>query len=260
MKDADIDDLSGESSAKTAQKKPESEKKIKKIKNTKLATASNPTVVVPENTRRPLIEQFFKREFIKKLQDQLKDVEKGITTRNSRDFDFFQLNLVFNKYLTAADVKLAVYLHEYLRTYEYSRTGEYKVDFKGAVFIVRQTKSNMKIERGYGHIYEDDDVTRGLFIKDKYHSKKPTFYDDEFFFSLISCSENLVGSKSSRVLIKTLQRLHDFGYITVTDITPENQKIPIPGKSGVIRRVRFKHIRLCKWMVFNKLFEYFKDM
>lgn len=256
MSDADIHGSTKNSTTKTAQKKTESEKKIKKVKNAKLATASNPTVVVPENTRRPLIEKIFKREFIKKLQDQFKDPDKGLLTRNSRDFDFFQLNVVFNKYLNAADVKLAVYLHEYLRN------PENKVDFKGAVFIVRPTSEDMNIERGYGHYYEDDGI-RGLFIKDKYHSKKPTFYDEDSYFSLISCAEILVGSKSSRILIKTLQRLHDYGYITVTDITPENQAIPIAGKvdkPGVVRRVRFKHIRICKWMVFNKVFYQFEGM
>lgn len=231
--------------------KPQSDKTVKKLKNRKLATYENPTIVVPESTNRPLLRKALKKTFLNKMLSQDKAIDIDFSKRTSRNFDFFQVNVLFNKHLTVADVKLAIYFHNIFHTVDD------KIDFRGLVFIVRPYKADIDLARGYGEL-------GGIYIKDNYHSKEPAYYDElQDFYSLIHASKNLIGSESPTELNKTIQRLHDYGYITVTDITPENQAIPIPGKSdkpGVIRRVRLKHIRLCKWMVFNKVFYQLEGM
>jgi hypothetical protein len=208
-------------------------------------------VVVPESVDRPLLLEALKDSFIKKNLGLDKGKEIDLTKRTSRGFDYYQINVVFNKSLTVADVKLAIFLHNIFLTHDD------KLDLKGLVFVVRAIASNMELSRTYG-------TDGGIYIRDNYHSKEPTFYNEiEDFWPLTDANINLVGSDNPTVLNKTLQRLHDFGYITVTDITPETQAIPIPGKtkkSGANRRVRLKHIRLCKWMIYNKVFWQLKGM
>lgn len=230
-------------SADTENKKINTPRK-KKLKNVKLATKENPTVVVPESVDRPLLREVLKDSFLARNLELDKGKEIDFTKRTSRGFDYFQMNVLFNKSLTVADVKLAIYLHNVF-------VMDDEINFRGLIFVVRPMAINMDLSRAYGE-------PKGLYIRDNYHSKEVAFYkEEEDFWHLIECSENLVGSDSSTVLTKTLQRLHDYGYITVTDITPETQAIPIPGKtkkSNANRRVRLKHIRLCKWMVYNKVF------
>lgn len=226
------------------EKKKLNKHRKKRLKNVKLATKENPTVVVPESVDRPFLREALKDSFLSRNLELDKGKEIDFTKRTSRGFDYFQLNVLFNKFLTVADVKLAIYLHNVF-------VMDDEINLRGLVFVVRRIASNMELSRAYGEL-------GGVYIRDNYHSKEAAFYkEEEDFWHLIECSENLVGSDSPTVLAKTLQRLHDSGYITVTDITPETQAIPIPSKtkkSDANRRVRLKHIRLCKWMVYNKVF------
>lgn len=216
----------------------------KRLKNVKLATKENPTVVVPESVDRPLLRDALKDSFLARNLELDKGKEIDFSKRTSRGFDYFQMNVLFNKSLTVADVKLAIYLHNVF-------VMDDEINFRGLVFVVRPIATYMELSRAYGEL-------GGVYIRDNYHSKEAALYTEENDFCyLIDFAKNLVGSDSSTVLTKTLQRLHDYGYITVTDITPETQAIPIPSKTkkpDSNRRVRLKHIRLCKWMVYNKVF------
>lgn len=150
--------------------------------------------------------------------------------------DTYILNVLFNNHLTLQDVKLALYFHEELAD-------------GGKVFST--SSSNFCPANQYGEgIIENGIYRKFLVIGSNDSFKQDICYTNEegYFPSLIHLTTSMGMKLTPQGITNLVRRLHDFGYITVTDVTPANTYNPSEANKKASYRARLRHIRLCKGM------------
>lgn len=204
--------------------KPEEQKRIlraeKKILLLGIGTRKNPIKPVPENTLRPLLKKYSitpvnERTELHKLKD---DYIRKV----------FLLNVISNPHLSKDESRLAIYLLQ-------------KLYATSELFLTIESSEEFDAEMNYG---EDGSLYVGR-LNSKRHEE---FILDRMIINLLDELRALKIKFTSAKLIAALKRLHDFGYITITEInlanTYEGHKIHNRGKS----RARLRHIRLSEEM------------
>ncbi len=203
--------------------KSEEQKRIlrseKRIMLLGVGTRRNPVKPVPENSARPLLKKYSLVTVNEKTElHKIKEIYNG---------EIFLLNIISNPHLLKDEIRLAIYLLH--RLYASSE-----------LFLTIEVLE-FDVEVNYG---ED-----GLLHVGKLNSKRyEEFVLDRMIINLLDELRDLKIKFTSARLIAALKRLHDFGYITITEInlanTYEGQKIHNRGKS----RARLRHIRLSEEM------------
>lgn len=247
-------------------------------KKSRVGTFDDPIWVLPDSCERPSLWLYLKKGFFaKKTQDsedkdndeepsntsepigrrakkkaEVKNRGANLNHWASADRDYYIKNVLHNQQLTLAETKIALYLYD-LMAAEFVDP-----EFRGLVCIVRATSTGIDLERRYGDI-------DGIYIMDKYHGKETYQYFDEKYSNLYDVCQSLIPNASTKVISEALANLHNFGYLTVTDIIEENQR-SYRLKSGEnyiedeykpSRRPRLKHVRLCRWMIHTKIWDKF---
>lgn len=151
--------------------------------------------------------------------------------------DAYTFNVLFNNHLTLQEVKLAIYLRDELND-------------GGRIFSTSSSNSFCPANK-YGEGFRDDDgFKEGLVIGSNGSMSQNIIFTDDlgFFPSLLSLTQAMGMKLTPQGMTNLIRRLHDFGYITVTDITPENTFRPPVLSSTRHYRARLRHIRLCEGM------------
>lgn len=193
----------------------------------RIGTSSNPIKPVSESTPRKL------------LLKHCKNTSIGFFDFHSLpNFgnDTYILNVLFNSHLSPQEVKFAIYFHE-----ELSKVGK--------VFSTSSGNFCPANEYGEGFI-EDGKYCEGVVIGGIDSIKQITCKtNEEGYFPSLMCLADSMGMKlTPQGMTKLVRRLHDFGYITVTDITPANTYTPPALHKKTEYRARLRYIRLCEGM------------
>ncbi|WP_306522198.1 hypothetical protein [Rheinheimera sp.] len=161
---------------------------------------------------------------------------------SSKHFDFHSLpnfgedcfieNVLFNPHLTLPEVKLAIYFFGELADGGQIFTTSFAEDFRPALL--------------YGDVFEvDEEFIDGMAIGSDESLRSEVAYSNEGYYTSLPLITSRMGMKlTSQRLINLLRRLHDFGYVTVTDITPDNSYEPPNKADKKVSRARLRHIRL----------------
>ncbi|WP_141686164.1 hypothetical protein [Alishewanella sp. HH-ZS] len=218
-----------------------------------LGTDENPIMLVPESAHRPKLVKHLLPGFIPRKPKDEKKADKtsdGLRTNNggidlnkwgSSERNYYIENVVNNKFLSHLETKLALYLYSI-----FTHKGEFY--YPGYIFIVRDTPDYSVFNRRF----DDYICVYG------YHQTEELHYYIAGFFDLFKRLELLFVEDYQKELSNALDSLHDFGYITVTDIVEENlysnrhpktSAIPKIDTKAVKRKPRLKHIRIGRWMV-----------
>lgn len=197
----------------------------------RLGSLSNPIKLVNESIVRDL------------LVKHARHTSRGIFDFNSlpdQDYDSFIMNVLTNPHLTFQEAKLAIYFHQYLPN-------------EGTVYTTSFSNSFMPAYT-YGGLFKDKKELRdGILIgtEDSIRGYVEYCDDDGEYVRLPDISEMLCMKLTSQKLLGLLKRLHDFGYITITDINEKNTYFKSKKnteKKDKRTRARLRHIRLCRGM------------
>lgn len=219
----------------------------------KIGTKENPIMLVPESAHRPKLVKHLYPDFIPRKPEDEKKADKtsdGLRTNNggidlnkwgSSERNYYLENVINNKFLSHLETKLALKLYSI-----FTHKGEFY--FPGYIFIVRDTPDYSVFSRRF------DDYICVL----NYHKTEKYHYYFNGLYDLYEDLELLFVEDYHKQLSNALDSLHDFGYITVTDIVEENldsnrhpktSAIPKIDTKVVKRKPRLKHIRIGRWMV-----------
>lgn len=224
----------------------ETAKKAMKRKYTKIGTLDDPIITVWDSVERTELIKILSGHHYKGKDIVLKKTKINYNKWGSDERDWYILNVIYNKLLTPVDVKLALFFYNKIKL-----NSEYYV---GLLCGVRDSKELIDLDRHYG------DGT-GIFIIDGYHYDEPRLYSYQDAEDLVAHFNQMHDKEiPSRKLMQSLRRLHDFGYITLTSISRENQKSFKSTKISDVEksRPRLVHVRLLRWMIHNKVYDKFK--
>ncbi|MCS6241452.1 hypothetical protein [Shewanella baltica] len=193
----------------------------------RIGTYDNPLKLVREGAPREL------------LLKHSRHTSRGVFDFHKLD-DFgsntYILNVLFNNHLTLQDVKLALYFYEELAD-------------GGRLFST--SSGNFRPANEYGEgFHTQDTYEEGLVIGTDESFEQDFIRTNKsgYFPSLLHLTTSMGMNLTPQGITKLIRRLHDFGYITVTDVTPANTyNPPVTGKKTKYR-ARLRHIRLCKGM------------
>lgn len=212
-----------------------------------IGTYDDPIALINDRTARKELLAHLDLGCFDKKDEVFTDDFKGINFNKwgSSERDYYIDNVIFNKYLNHLETKLA------LRIYRLLFDSEDRL-YMGAVFIVRHTRPP------YNKVF-DRRFEGGVYVRGYHKTKTFWRYDYENFHNLYDELQTLsLETCSSGELAAALQRLHDFGYITLTDIVEENtesrraiakETAKNTDNDPTKRRPRLKHIRIFRWMV-----------
>lgn len=188
----------------------------------RIGTSDNPIKLVSESTPRSLL--------LKHSRSTSLDEFDFHKLPDSED-DAYINNIIFNNHLTLQEVKLAVYFHE-------------RLAYNGAVFSTSNSEKFCPMKE-----YGDIDIG-GLVIGSDGSFDQDIVDADEYgeFPSLLNLTTAMGMQLTPQGITNLVRRLHDFGYITVTDITPINTFTPKKPSLKQTYRARLRHIRLCEGM------------
>lgn len=223
--------------------KSESVKTRREHGSLKIGTDENPIVLVPESAPRVKLIKHLYLDCFKSRDIDFKKNNAGIDLNKwgSSERDYYISNVIRNKFLNHVETKLALHLYNLF-------CGDNGIYFPGYVFVVRDTPQYKTLIRRYGY---------GLTICN-YHKTENIYHGLESFRDLYDDLGFLFEKYCASDLASALQTLHDFAYITVTDIVEENLNsnrylsstdIPKFESKIIKRKPRLKHIRLCRWMI-----------
>lgn len=224
----------------------ETAKRVVKRKYTKIGTFDDPIITVWDSVERTELIKILSGHYYKGKSIELKKTEINYNKWGSDERDWYILNVIYNKLLTPVDVKLALFFYNKIKL-----NGKF---YAGLLCGVRDSRELIDLDRHYG------DGT-GIYILDDYHYDEPRLYSYQDAEDLVAQFNEMHDHEiPSRYLMKSLRRLHDFGYITLTNISRENQK-SFKGANGFNTekaRPRLVHVRLLRWMIHNKVYDKFK--
>lgn len=208
------------------------------MRKNRLGSLSNPIKLVNESIVRDLLVKYARH------------TARGIFDFNSlpdQDYDCFIMNVLTNPYLTFQEAKLAIYFHQH-------------VPNEGTIYTT--SFSNLFIPAyTYGALFKDKEESReGILIGTEDSIKGYIEYSDDYgeYVRLPDITEMLCMKLTSQKLLGLLKRLHDFGYITITDINEKNtycKSKKNTEKKDKKSRARLRHIRLCRGMCNKNLSE-----
>lgn len=222
-------------------------------RSNKMGTKENPIILVPESAHRPKLLKHLLPDFIPRKPTDEKKADKtpdGLRTNNggidlnkwgSSERNYYLENVINNKFLSHLETKLALKLYSIF-------THKDEFYFPGYIFVVRDTPDYSVFSRRF------DDYICVL----NYHKTEEFHYPFEGFYDLYEDLELLFVEDYHKELSNALDSLHDFGYITVTDIVednldsnrhPKTSFVPKIDTKVVKRKPRLKHIRIGRWMV-----------
>ena len=192
----------------------------------RIGTFENPIKLVSESVPRRL------------LLAHSKNTSIGVFDFHSLpDFgeDVFIRNVLFNGHLTLQEVKLAIYFFE-----ELSDSGK----------VFSTSLSEFCPALVYGDVIESNgDYFDCLVIGSEDSFEQEIFYSNDGYYPSLSMLTTSMGMKlTSQGLTNLVRQLHNFGYITVTDITAGNTYGSQNPNSTKKERARLRHIRLCNGM------------
>jgi len=162
------------------------------------------------------------------------------------EFDFHALpdfgcecylqNVLYNPHLTPYEVKLAVFFYEDL------------ID-GGKIYTTSFSDVFMPALR-YGGLFQvGKDFYDGIACGNLESFNSDVIYSEDGYYPSLPKYTELMGMKlTAQRLLNLVRRLHDFGYITVTDITINNTYRKKSKNNEKAVRARLRHIRLCKGM------------
>lgn len=189
----------------------------------RLGTKMNPIKLVNESIERPL------------LVKNCKNSSSGCFDFHALpDFgeDTFVMNVLFNPHLTLPEVRLAIFFHEELCGGGKVYSTSFSDDFVPAV----RYGDAFKVDGDYY-----DGLAFGSADKLKYEIQ---YANDGMYPSLPMLTASMGMKLTSQRLVNIIRRLHDFGYITVTDINTVNTYRKSKMSSNGTNRARLRHIRL----------------
>lgn len=199
----------------------------------RIGTKNNPIRLVNESIERPLLVQCCRNTS-----------SGGFDFHDLQDFgeDVYLRNVISNPFLTGQEIKLAIYFFVELE-------GE-----SGKVFSTSTDLFGFLPANTYGEWFfdkETEDWRSGIAFgfEDTLRSKIIFTNEHGYYPSLVIAASSMGIKVTSHRLIALIRRLHDFGYITVTDITLRNTyEYTHSPKDSEESRARLRHIRLCKGM------------
>lgn len=212
----------------------------------RLGDQHNPLKLMNENSKRPLLEKYAQHT-----------TDEGFDHNQIKSYgtENYIYNLIFNQHLTLAEVKLGLLLHEQLKSKVHGDVYDTSADLD---FIPAYV---------YGCYIEDKKGIKHHTILAGRKNSKQGFLDfrsdKEGSYNGLYWSAKALGlNLTPQRFVSVLKRLHDFGYITITDISPDNcyeSKKAKNGSNPLERRVRLRHIRLHKGAMKKIVFSRFID-
>lgn len=199
----------------------------------RIGTENNPIRLVNESIKRDLLIKHCRNTF-----------SGGFDFHSLPDFgeDVYLRNVIYNPFLSGQEIKLAIYFFIELELES------------GKVFSTTVDSYDFVPVNTYGELFfdiETDGMRAGIaFGREDSLKSQVVFANTDGYYPSLAIAASSMGIKvTSHRLLALLRRLHDFGYITVTDITSRNtydyENLASDTNDS---RARLRHIRLCKGM------------
>ncbi|MDF3124672.1 hypothetical protein [Rheinheimera sp. 1928-s] len=203
----------------------------KKSPKVRIGTKDNPFLATPESVERPFL---------------IAAIEGG----NHADFDFskwhetndwFMFNSIYNTNLSHKEVRLLMFFHE-------------TTNNLGTIYET-STNGTTNVARHYG----EDNFIFVEFPAATKLAENPLgyefFFEDQECIALLTEIEKIGLKLDQKELAKMLYRLHDFGYLTVTDLIASNLKRPLKtvGEKPTSHRAKLRLVRVTNSMTHKEL-------
>lgn len=187
-----------------------------------------------------VVQVLSKRRLFKKIRNKngnLLQIDKAPRSSN----DIFMFNVISNPALSCTDIRIAGYLYERLKEHEDENSYYYQFKGNGMVFTTTDNENYTPCNS----VGDEDGSTFWVSNNSYFDMPFPNLIKE-----LKDIKLHLTGSK----LIKSLNILHDFNYITITTI--HGNKGPSMREKGKRIRSNWRHISINVHMVYGKVFNY----